>query len=517
MRSVMDRIMRGVVAACPSVRVAAWGAAWLVGTVASGQDLSRSIEAIIDDAQIGEARVGVSVVDVESGATLAALSAETPAIPASNQKLLTTGTALAVLGPGFVFRTELRAEGDRLVVVGSGDPALGDPALLEFTDPPMTVEDLLARLAEAVGKEFPGGVREIVVDDRVFDRELIHPLWEADDLNKHYAPQVCGLNFHANVLAVFTSPSPEGVGRPPRVTIQPSAPWVTMTNKARTVAKGSNTPWLTREASSNAFTLFGEVRSARVYPDRIPAHDNALFTGQLLAERLMRRGVAVGGETALRGGAPRGVRLAGADDALAEGRLIAVVTTPLSEVLDRCNADSINLYAEALLKRVGHEVTREPGSWTNGAAVVRMVMQERIGSAASAGTTIRDGSGLARENRVSPRTLTSWIASMAEDPELGEAFVASLAAPGSGTFSQRFKDVRLSCDVRGKSGAITGVRALSGLVTSRTTGRRVAFSILVNDANGAHGPNATRMSDHIVDAIDDWLARTESGAARHGG
>ena len=65
-------------------------------------------------------------------------------VPASNQKVLTSGVALLVLGKDYQFRTEFRLSGDRLVIVGGGDPAFGDPVLLEKSKAKLTVPQLLA-------------------------------------------------------------------------------------------------------------------------------------------------------------------------------------------------------------------------------------------------------------------------------------------------------------------------------------------------------------------------------------
>ena len=48
--------------------------------------------------------------------------------------------------------------------------------------------------------------------------------------------------------------------------------------------------------------------------------------------------------------------------------IVAALETKLATVLDRANKDSMNLYAEALCKRLGREVSGEPGSW---AVVIR--------------------------------------------------------------------------------------------------------------------------------------------------
>lgn len=480
--------------------------------VAIAQDLARRLESIIQSADVGDARIGVRVLDLDSGRTLYTRDADTPYIPASNMKLLTSGAALAVLGPDYVFRTEVRIDGDRLIVIGAGDPALADPEVLRNTEPRMTVEDFLQTLVDAAETHLPGECSEIVIDDRIFDRELVHPTWDPDDLNKWYAPQVSGLNFHGNLLAVFATPSRAGAGSPPDVQIQPAASWIRVTNKARTTREGSNTHWPAREADANRFTLFGDVRSTAPLPLNTPTHDNAMLFGELYADRLMDRGIPVGGQTSAGLSPPRAVRLAQTGERLPEGRLIAVVTTPISEVLTRCNTDSMNLYAEALLKLLGSRVTGEPGTWASGASVLRMVIEEHVGSRGAASTIVADGSGLSHENLVSPNTLTEWLRHFAEEEELREPFMLSLAGPGRGTFTRRFRGMDFENRVMGKSGVLTGVRTLSGYVVA-DSGRTLVFSVMANNALGSSGPKATRLADQIVAELDSYLASVEEAAA----
>lgn len=473
--------------------------------VAAAQSLSRRVQRVVDTADIGEARVGIYIKEVGATAPLVSIDADSGYIPASNMKLLTSGAALRVLGPDFVFRTEIAIAGEDVIVRGSGDPALADPEVLRNTEPRMTVEDFLDTLAGAVAERRPDGCAAVVIDDRVFDREFVHPSWDPNDLNKWYAPQVSGLNFHGNLLAVFASPSATGAGHPPSLSTQPRSAWITLDNRARTVAEGANTYWASREPTANEFRVFGDVRTTGSQPLNTPTHDNALLFGQLLAERMMRKGVAVGQTRTPGYRPPAEVRAAGPGDTLPAGQLCAVVTTPLQEVLNRCNTDSINLYAEALLKRIGHEVTREPGSWSNGASVMRMVIEEELGADAAVSTIIADGSGLSHSNLVTPRTLADWVESMVSDQELREPFLLSLATPGRGTFTRRFRGVELNNHVAGKSGVLTGVRALSGVVIA-PNGREIAFSVIANDVPSSKGPNATRMADRVVAEIDAYLA-----------
>src|SRR6185295_11686507 len=113
-------------------------AAQALGQVGSLDD---DVSRVLTARKLGMARVGISVIDLETGAALANVNANDPFTPASNMKLLTSGAALLVLGPDFVFRTELIRDGDRLIIRGGGDPALADPIVLKEMEPKLTVSD----------------------------------------------------------------------------------------------------------------------------------------------------------------------------------------------------------------------------------------------------------------------------------------------------------------------------------------------------------------------------------------
>ncbi len=468
--------------------------------------LDDDLRDLLADIDLGGADVGVRVIDVQSGDVLASHDADRALIPASNQKLLTSGAALITLGPDFVYQTDLLLDGSRLVLVGSGDPALGDPEVLGASEPPMTHGDLLSGLAEAVAGAGATLIDELVVDDRVFDREWAHPSWPADDLNRWYCAEVGGVNFHTNVVSVYVRPSPDGPGAEPLVELEPAAPGIEMRNRARSIRSGRNTTWVARPRPVNEFTLYGQISSPLPRPIRASIHEPPLFAGGLLASELERSGVSFGS-------APRSrVRLAEAAERFDDATPIARVTTRLPDVLRRCNVDSHNLYAESLLKRIGHEVTSNPGSWTSGATVVRMLLSERLGANHASATRIADGSGMSRDNRVAAATMTEWLEMIAGDPELFEPFLASLPSPGEGTLTSRFKNVPIENVIKAKSGYLDGVYTLSGYVIDPQTARTVAFSILLNERD-RHTPNAKRFHELFVAEIDQWLTRSRRTAA----
>jgi D-alanyl-D-alanine carboxypeptidase/D-alanyl-D-alanine-endopeptidase (penicillin-binding protein 4) len=466
--------------------------------LAQSNELSDDVRRLIGTKKWDKAKVGVSLYDVTTSTVLANVRADEALIPASNMKVLTSGAALMILGPDFAFKTQVILDGQTLIIKGDGDPSLADPAILDKMDPKMTVSEMLGTLANAVGKTGTTSITGLIIDDRVFDRQLVHPSWPVDQLSRGYCAQVCGVNFHANVLHVFPAPGPDGPGTPAIYTTQPAAPWLALDVRSRTVREGNNSAWLTRE-EGNKFTLRGDVRHKSLSPIEVTFDDPAMFFGRCLADQLSGAGIQTDLKT---------VRLATENEDLSKGRVVAVITTPIAEVIKRCNTDSENLYAESLLKRIGHAVAKEPGSWTNGAAVLRMLISEKIGAGAAAGTIISDGSGMSRENAVSPATLTRWLAIVANDKTIAEPFHTSMATVGTGTLRRRFQGAKLKNTLAAKSGFINGVRTLSGYVTNPETGRQVAFSVMINDIRGDHSHTSSlELHEEVVQLADRWLTQ----------
>lgn len=505
----------------PSARRLAWlaccAASVLAHGIATAQALTDDVQRLVNKGRFGQAIVGVSIVDVTTGDVLAAVNSGRAMTPASNQKLLTSGAALQVLRPEFEFRTELVLKDGRLIIRGGGDPALGDPEILKRSEPPMNVDSVLEALARAAVRGGATEVTELVIDDRVFDRQFIHPDWPERNFSQPHSAQVAGVNFRVNTLAVFPRPNPEGDGATPSFAMEPSAPWIRIENRARTVTRGQNTIGFSRHIGTNDFVLTGSVR----YPSKAPIESTIdtppFFFGQVLAKRLSEDGVSIGGQQS--GTLPNAVRLANDDEDFTGGVVLAVISTPMGEILQRCNSDSENLFAESLLKRMGHEVSRAPGSWSNGTAVVRMVLSEKVGPQVAAATVVADGSGISRNNAVSPSTITRFLDVMASDSKLRSAYIGSMAVPGSGTLRNRFDGVKLNNALHAKSGFINGVRTLSGYVVDADSDRIVAFSVMINNiTTGDQTTSALTLHEDVVKLVDSYVTkRAQNSRPKYGG
>lgn len=452
--------------------------------------LQQQIQSIVTSRSYTAEHVSVAVRDCTSGQLVVNINADTQRTPASNMKVLTTGTAALVLGEDFRFETRLLRRGDNLILVGDGDPALADPRLLADMDD-LEPEALLDTLASAAVDAGITSIDTLIVDDRVFDREATPPEWPASQFEKRHSAPVSGLNFHRNTVFITAKGRKSDVHVP---AMSPPYPSVRLVNSITLdrAKKSSAALAPTRELASNRIVLRGKVSPGKTASIEISIDRPALRTGQLLAALLNHRGITVSN-----------VRLARDTDPPAAGTPIGPpIVTTLETVLAVCNNYSNNLYAESLLKRLAHATTKRPGTRVDGGRIVTRMVQQMTG--ATDGLHVEDGSGLSQGNRVTTRLLANWMCAFDGDTGAEQIFLDSLAQPGTGTLKKRLSQAASTGSlVQAKSGYINRVSALTGLVT-QPNGRRLAFSIIINNTD------RTRPAKAMQDAIVAVLAGAPS-------
>ncbi len=196
---------------CSLVTLLTWAG---FGPTSARAGVDGEVQAVLQEPLMRKATVGVEVIRL--GATPAESKdiyghdAAVPKIPASNLKLATTSAALDHFGPDFKFRTVLFKHGDDLVLIGDGDPTFGDSEYLKKVGWQVTTvyEGWVAQLR----KMNIGVVRDVIVDDGIFDLEFFHPHWPADQLEQHYMAQVAGMNLNENLIGVIIEPTSAGPG-----------------------------------------------------------------------------------------------------------------------------------------------------------------------------------------------------------------------------------------------------------------------------------------------------------------
>ena len=132
-------------------------------------DLQSEIQGIILRSDLHDGTAGVCIINPTSGESIVKINADKSMIPASNQKLLTTGAALHVLGPSFTFQTKLLRHEDTLIIIGDGDPTIGDRELHGKATWSLENAELDAELMlwfNAVKQAGMTNITSLLIDDR---------------------------------------------------------------------------------------------------------------------------------------------------------------------------------------------------------------------------------------------------------------------------------------------------------------------------------------------------------------
>ncbi len=468
------------------------------GANAGADSLKHEIAALLSSVSIRSDSYAVVVRDLDSGATVYAHNADRPLIPASNQKLFAMATAMDVLGADFSFRTVLGRHGRDLVIVGSGDPAIGDAKLCKQRG--VTGTYLFESWAKQLLSAGVAAFGDLIVDESMFDDQRTHPTWESGDLQKWFAAPASALNLNDNCVEITVWPGASGGARP-NWSVHPPSSLVKLVNRA--VSARDGVPVIARPAETFRFILSGRCgRRSTLAAVAVP--DPGLFFADSLRVVLLDAGVRSDGDI-------RRVRMRNADGEIpSELSVIAEHRTPLVDVLGRIGRNSQNLFADCLFKRVGFEHARRAGqpspvgSWQTGSDAVRAFLG-RAGID-DRGLKMVDASGLSRKNRATAGQFVDLLAYMHRHDD-GNLFRDSLAVAGrDGSLRKRMHD--LGENVRGKTGTMRRVSALSGYVFA-PSGRSFAFSILFNNYRGSSRPYR-----RIQDDLCRLLASAESRVGR---
>jgi D-alanyl-D-alanine carboxypeptidase/D-alanyl-D-alanine-endopeptidase (penicillin-binding protein 4) len=200
-------------------------------------------------------------------------------------------------------------------------------------------------------------------------------------------------------------------------------------------------------------------------PRPTPVDDPAVHAGNEFARLLRARGVTVGS------GVTR-ARVSG--DAL---ELARVESAPIKDVVAEVVRSSDNLAAETLIREIGVKVAKE-GTTAAGLAGATAKLAEL--GVPMAGVTLVDGSGLARDNRVTCQALAATVG-LGARPELRSLWEGMAVAGVSGTLADEMIGSGLEGRLRGKTGFLNGVTGLAGLVD---VGRPLRFALVVNGSFG---------------------------------
>lgn len=422
-----------------------------------------SIRSILNRSHQKKTTFAISVIKADSGESVYSLRPTQPMIPASNMKIVTSAAALHYLGPDYRYETKVGMLGDDLVVIGGGDPLLGDPE--QDGAQGRTPGWVIDRIAGAVKEAGIKSIKDIVLDDTFFDSRRVHPSWPVDQLNRSYACEVGGINYWANCIHFTLRRGSHGA----IIDLEPKTDYLVLKNQVRLISSGSSGVGAYRTSKPNHLLVSGKLNKTAGFETAI--ENPSGFLGFVIYERLAAEGIEIRGKLVQ--------KYVKAEPGL---RVLLTLETPIAEVFARCNQDSLNLAAEALVKTISAENTlgRINGEWPHGHKLIERYLLS-LGVAAEE-FRLDDGSGLSRENRLSPHTLVSVLRAVYTGPH--RVFYESTLASGGeeGTLRKYFHEETYKGNIIGKTGYINGVRSFSGIC--RTERGDYIFSILTEGGNG---------------------------------
>ena len=492
------------------------------------------VEGALDDAHAQKAYWGILIADVHTGQTLFELNPERAFIPASNAKLFTTALAMAALGSDYHFRTTVESEGaldqdgrlhGDLSLVGRGDPDLSNRQFpyegkVERDGPADKVLEELADAVVAKGvKEIDG---DIVGDDSYFPYDPYPAGWTVGDLYFSFGAPVSAIAVNDNMLAIEVRPG-EHEGAPALLTIDPWAGHETFGHETTTGPVGSKPQFeVVRQPGPYPILLRGSIPlGAEPAKLALAMQDPAEYAAHVLKRLLEERGVRVTGQARARHTSlpPNAVSIAPPGDPVptpTDSLVFAEHVSPsLLELVRLLNKISHNLYAELLLRAVAREKTGV-GSTEAGLKVEQQFLKS-IGIA-DGEVLLADGSGLSGNSLVTPRATVALLRWVAQQP-WGDAYVLTLPVAGQdGTLETRMKGTAAAGHIRGKTGALEHVRAISGFATT-LGGERLVFAMFGNN-NPQSGHDASAALDAIMVAMVEEIgalprAKARPKAAKH--
>jgi D-alanyl-D-alanine carboxypeptidase/D-alanyl-D-alanine-endopeptidase (penicillin-binding protein 4) len=458
-------------------------------------------DSLLDDPMFRSAHWGVLVVDPLSGDTLYSRNAGKLFMPASNQKLLTGSTALALLGPDFRFETRLMGapapvngvlKGD-LAVIGTGDPTFSDSLARGNAMHPMLAlaDALVSRGVTAIEGRLIRGADTFPDSSYGFG-------WGWDDFDYGYSAPVDELFFNEGYARV-TIIGGSKAGEPVTVRTAPSrtVPRIGRVDVRTTgtcCAPRSRVQWSGDVRGARPLLdLRGEVRPGDTVTVEVSLRHASSAWLDAFAEALAERGILVRG----------GVDANALADTTGMVTLATRLSPPLRDVLPRFEKPSQNQIGEILLKTLGR-VRGGSGTADSGRRVVER--QLLAWGADTAGFAVRDGSGLSRHDYITPETIVRVLDAMRTHADFRIFYDALPIGGVDGTIRNRMKGTPAEGNVHAKTGTVDKARALSGYVTTADS-RMLIFSTF---ANNHVVPN--REVERVQDALMAFLAGARIGS-----
>ena len=461
---------------------------------AAGQPCGLAKQMFESNAVTRTGNVGVLVVDAASGDTIDAYRADNLLPSASTMKVVSTCTALELLGADYRWKTYLETDGElvgntlvgNLYVRGTGDPTIASPAF----DGRGLMTIWAKKLYELGIHRIEGNV---VADLSAFNNgDAMNGGWTFEDMGNYYGMGVFSLNYMENTMQLILRSGQLG-DVAEVISTEPADPRLHFTSYARCTNITYDDAMVHGVAFNYDRTITGQIPSGKgTFRVRADMPNPGLTLAEELTAEMKRLGTELTGE----------VTYMLMPDSKQRTPLYTHQSAPLSKVVAETNIHSNNLYAEAVFRTVALEKGFLPAGVEDARKVVADCWKSR--GVKFDPVFMVDGSGLAPQNGIAPSTFVSLLQYMYRSPNYS-VFYESLPVSGkSGTLSGMLKKTPLEGRVHAKSGTIAHLRSYCGYI-ELSGGRVWTFSIVVNNGNGSSTAVRRVMEKYLLELTKGQL------------
>lgn len=439
-------------------------------------DLQQVVDKHIAHPYYRHAAISISVMDMETNELIASVNPDMSLVPASSLKLITTLCALDMLGPDYTYKTYIMHSGEidpdgtltgDIHIIGSGDPTWGSPRV-SLGASSLPFRQLKIDIGQAIrdyGITCIDG--KIIADESIFDSYPISPSWQWNDLGNYYASGAWGININENEYYIYFKRD-RGIGyRSKLYSYEPYIPGLILENEVN--IDSSHT-------SDNAYVFGGPYDFKKRIVGTIPLGkglfrikgsipDPPTFVAYHIRDQLQRYQISSSGYRAKY--KPNKERLQ---------KIKSYESVPLSKIVKLTNFHSVNLYAESIIKTIGHEKRNQGSGGAGLHAIYKHLRKKGLNLTA---LHMEDGSGLSARNIVSSHLMCQILNTMYEDVDR-EILLESLPHPGSiSTVQGVSAGNRANSHIWVKSGSMERIQTFSGYIQSKS-GRWLCFTIMAN-------------------------------------
>lgn len=433
----------------------------------------------------------------QGGKTLFAVNEDQRFSPASTLKVITTAAALHKLGPEHRFQTRLYAQNKpdengilhgNLYLRGGGDMTLGS----KRAKGGQTWQEVAQRWIKAIenaGIKYVEG--SIIADVSLFEGLTIARKVNWENMGNYFAAPASALSFNDNLFEIHFAPQPLPNQKAEVAFTLPKIEGLTLQSFVTTDGKSDkDEAYVYGAPKQYELKVFGTIPvNTTGFSIKGALPDPALFTAQTLTRLLAEKQITLTGPAQTTSVTPDYENMVLLDTYLSPA---------LKDIVWVINKRSFNLYADVLLRHLAL-ADGQAGSIENGVkAVYRFLQDNHLSMEQDA--IIYDGSGLSRDNMVTPRVLVNVLNFVAVQPYFND-FYRSLATAndrGDLLVLRYFLQPRNKMDdVHVKGGTIDSVKALAGY-TRDEQGNFISFALMANNLPPETNEKISRMHENII-------------------